>query len=164
MARAAAQKPDIAEDRAFQEQFWTAERVAWVAFALLLIAAVVGVFGGGGPLASGTVAVGESRIDYPAMARWEAGDEFSVRLVGEAGERRLVLSPGFAKTFRIEDVQPQPERVEAVEAGHAYVFTATTSAPVEVRLAVTPRSPGYRTYAVGVGSVPPQRLSTFVWP
>ncbi|MDC9824235.1 hypothetical protein PRN20_10845 [Devosia sp. ZB163] len=41
MARTTAQKPDISEDRAFQERFWTVERVAWVAFALLIIGAIV---------------------------------------------------------------------------------------------------------------------------
>jgi hypothetical protein len=164
MARAAAQKPEISEDRAFQERFWTAERVAWVVFALLIIGAVAGVFGSGGPVASGTVTVGESRIEYPAVARWEAGDEFSIRLVGEAGERRLLLSSTFGEAFRIDDVQPQPARVEAVDVGHAYVFPAMSDAPVEIHLDVTPRRPGYATYAIGDGTAPPARLSTFVWP
>ena len=159
-----ATKPDIPEDRAFQERFWTAERLAWVLFALLIVGAIAGLFGSGGPLASGSVTVGRSLVEYPAIARWEAGDEFSVRLVGDAGERRLVLSPTFAELFRIDDMQPQPDRVEAGELGHVYVFTAPSDAPVGVHLAVTPRNPGFGTYEIGVGDTTPVRLSTFVWP
>jgi hypothetical protein len=156
--------PDIAEDRSFQERFWSIERIAWIGFALLIALALLGVFGSGGPFSSATVTAGSLRIEHPTMARWQAGDDLSVSLGGPAGERRLVLASTFADAFRLDDLQPQPERVEAVPLGHVYVFRATSVDPLEVRIAITPRRPGYVEYAVGADSDVPVRLGTFVWP
>jgi hypothetical protein len=80
------------------------------------------------------------------------------------GERTLVVSSGFASAFRIDDVQPMPTRVEATDAGHAYVFTGTGETPIEVHLAVTPRQPGLVTYSLAAAPAPPVRMSTFIWP
>jgi hypothetical protein len=164
MPRSSARTPDIVEDRLFQERFWRIERIAWVGFALLIVAAVLGVFGGGGPFSSATTMFGASRIEYPTMARWEAGEEVAIRLAGGSGERRLVLASTFAEAFRVDDLRPPPERVDAVPLGHAYIFTAATDAPLEIRIAVTPRRPGYADYAIGIGNAPSLRLSTFIWP
>ena len=156
--------PEIAEDRSFQEQFWKIERIFWGAFGLLILAAALGLFGSGGPFSRGATFVGESRINHPLTARWEAGDELSVRLAGSAGERSLTLSSDFAEAFEIEDMQPSPQRVEADGSGHRYVFTAMGDLPIEIRIALVPRHPGYVTYRLTPGSGQPVNLSTFVWP
>jgi hypothetical protein len=162
--RAKAQPPEIAEDRAFQERFWVVERIAWIGFVVLLAAAVSGLMGSGGPFSRGEAAAGDTRIDYPAHARWEAGEEMNVHLTGPSGERRLALSQGFADAFEIDDIQPPPTRVEADANGQSLVFLATGPDPMQVRIAMTPRSPGLVRYIVtphGQAAVP---VTTFVWP
>lgn len=163
MPRAAAPKPDIAEDRSFQQRFWKIERLAWVFFALLLLGALAGAFGRGGPLASGSAPLGAGRVDYPAIARWQAGEEFAIRVAGDSGERRLVLSSEFLQAFKVDSLRPEPGRVEATAAGHAYFYPATSDATLDIWIAVTPRSPGYFDYAITSGDGA-AHLSTLVWP
>lgn len=163
-ARSKAEPPEIAEDRSFQERFWVAERVAWIGFVLLIAAAVSGLLGSGGPFSRGEAVSGESQIDYPAQARWEAGEELNIRLGGAPGERILALSQTFADAFEIEDIQPPPTRVESGADGQSLVFLATDPEPIEVRVAMTPRNPGPARYTITPAGQAPLAITTFVWP
>jgi hypothetical protein len=163
-ARAKSQPPEIAEDRPFQERFWHVERFAWIGFGLLLLAAMAGFFGSGGPFSRGEAISGETRIDFPTQARWEAGEEINVRLAGSAGERVVEVSNEFAEAFEIDDIQPPPDRVEATAGGQRLVFLAADSAPIMVRLAMTPRHPGPAKYLIAASGMPAVPVSTFVWP
>jgi hypothetical protein len=163
-ARSRAEAPQIAEDRSFQERFWAVERVAWIGFVLLIVVAVSGLLGSGGPLSRGEAASGDSRIDYPAQARWEAGEELNIRLGGEPGERTLALSETFADAFEIEDIQPPPTRVESGANGQSLIFLATGPEPIEVRVAMTPRNPGLARYTITPAGQAALTVATFVWP
>lgn len=135
---------DVDADRAFQERYWVFVRVGWVAMAGLWLAAVLGFTGGGGIYSSQTVEAGASRIELPAVARWQASDQLTVH-VAEPGNRTTVLVPaGFGDVFTIESVTPQPVSVTAVPSGDLYEFARQPGGPITIDFTVRPARPVWR--------------------
>lgn len=113
----------VKEDRAWQEKFWTAQRVGWAAMVAFLIAALAGLTGLDGPLASGRIKSQAGTIEYPRISRWQASDDLMVRLPrSTSGEVELMLSDDFAEIFSIESIEPEPSQVVATPGGHRYTF------------------------------------------
>lgn len=125
MAKAETGAPglQVTEDRSWQEKFWTSQRVGWVLMALLILAAITGLTGMGGPLASAKAKLGGGTIEYPRITRWQADDQLEVRLdPTSAGSTELTLSPQFVQLFAISSIQPEPKDVRATTAGHRFTF------------------------------------------
>jgi hypothetical protein len=171
MAEADLKAPEIREDglqleehRSFQERFWVVERIAWIAFGVLLLAALVGLTGSGGPLSRTVTSLEGGTIDFPHIMRWEAADEIVVRFAPGAAERSLTLSSGFAEAFQIEDIQPQPSGSVAGAGGAVMMFETEAAAPAEVTLHVTPLKPGWPTVNASIGDGAAASLSMLVLP
>lgn len=171
MAGERAKAPEIREDglqleehRRFQERFWSAQRVAWVAFGLFLVAALFGLTGAGGPLSRSSVALESGTVDHPRIARWQGADEVTVRLAPGADQRRLTLSPDFLQALQIDGIQPQPQRAVAGPDGMRLSFATVPAAEAEVHIAVTPLQPGYFTVAISIDGGPPRELGMLVLP
>lgn len=113
----------VREDRAWQENLWTAQRVAWAVMALVVAAALLGATGKGGPLANSTIETGGAVIDYPRITRWQSADQLTIRLPAHAsGTVDVELSKAFVDTFTIESLEPEPSEVSATTAGHRFSF------------------------------------------
>ena len=114
---------EIEEDRAWQERFWTAQRIAWVVMALFILAALVGLTGKGGPLASATAQTPGGSIEYPRIARWQSDELLTVKLPpGASGEVELELSSAFIETFAVQTIKPEPSGAVATGTGHRFTF------------------------------------------
>lgn len=113
----------VNEDRAWQEKFWTAQRVSWIAMALVIVVAVLGLTGKGGPFASASARSASGTIEYPRITRWQSQEEVAVRLApSAAGKVDLLLSPSFARLFSIKSVVPEPSSVATTGAGQRFTF------------------------------------------
>jgi hypothetical protein len=128
------------------------QRIAWCLLALLLIAALLGVFGAGGVFAEARV-IGEGGVElrYDRFARRSASSTLLLRL-GEAGagsQVRVRLARAFIERAQIDSVTPEPQRVETDTDGVTYVFAAgrAPSAPVRFDLKLE-RSGRYRDQVV----------------
>lgn len=123
-ARPTPRELQIHEDRVFQERMWTAERVAWIGFASVLLIALLGLTGQGGPLQRATASSGAGQIDYPRVTRWATSDEIVLTLPAAPGADRAVVETDdhFARIFRIEDIQPAPAESLALPDGQRLVF------------------------------------------
>lgn len=171
MANARTEAPAIRDDglqldehRDFQERFWVAERVAWVAFAAIILAALIGLTGAGGPLSRAKAASDGSEISYPRITRWEASDSLTVNFAPGGSERSLTLSPAFAESFQLEDVQPQPDRAEARPEGERLIFSLPAGKPATVTLHVRAHKPGPARYQARIDGTSVRTLSTFILP
>lgn len=117
------QLDELNEDLAYQRVFWRIERVAWGLFAMVVLAAFIGLTGGGGLLAQGRAETPRGVVEYPRFSRWQAVDQLTVRLAPDIGERATVkLDRRFAEVFDITSVLPEPETVTATPAGIRYEF------------------------------------------
>lgn len=110
---AAGPKVDVETDRKFQERFWIAVRIGWVAMAAILIAAIMGFTGSGGSYSGQRLSAGEATVEIPAVSRWAASDTMTIK-TGAPDKRTTVLVPaGFGDLFSLEAINPQPQSVSA---------------------------------------------------
>ena len=159
-------KIELNDDPRFQERLWTVERVAWVLLAALILAALLGFTGSGGPFGRSSAASGPGEIDYPLVARWAAPERIEVTAL--AGEPLTVsVDRAFLELFQIEGVVPEPTRSAAGPAGITYAFETApgVGGTATVTLAVKPLRPslGARV-GVAVGDGVPARLGVVVLP
>jgi hypothetical protein len=141
----------LEEQRGFQERFWTAERWAWIGFGLVLLVALAGLTGGGGPLAHATTTVSPAgEYEYPRVTRWEGSDDITVTFAAGGDEHRLSLSHAFSEHFQIEDVQPDPESMIASGDAEIMVFKAEEQSPAKVTIHIRALKPGLASYRVGL--------------
>lgn len=152
------------EHRPFQEKSWRAERVAWVAFATILVLALLGFTGADGPAARASVASASAVIDYPRIARWDAPDTIAVTLAPAAGRRDIAIAAAFAREFEVEQVFPQPVSSLSRQGGVVLSYDTTENGPMTVTLFVRPRSPGMVKFDLAVDGGKPVTLRTFVLP
>ena len=133
----------IDEDRVFQERMWTAERIAWVGFVLILAVALLGLTGQGGPLQRVTLRSDAAQIDYPRVTRWETSDEIVLTLSGAPGAAEAVIETDqtFAQVFEIEDIQPAPAESLALPHGQRLVFALGEGGSGQVTLHVRAMKP-----------------------
>lgn len=92
-------------------RFWRLQRLAWLGFAAILEAAVLGLTGAGGPPAQTFTRTKGGRVDHPRVGRWSTGDEIRVVFTPlPSGTRTLGMSRAFADHHQVEDIKPQPAR------------------------------------------------------
>ena len=158
---------EVDADPAFQEGFWKFQRVAWVVMALIILAALFGATGSGGPLAHAQVEGPAGRIDYPRIARWQAADQMKVTVPPTAtGSATLELDAAFTQTFSIEDIEPQPRSSLATATGHRFEFELG-DAPGEKSIIFHLRAdrPAWPTgLRARLGEAPPMTLRMTVLP
>ena len=132
-ARAAGsvQAVPIENDPRFQKRQWLAERIGWAVMAGIIIGAVAGLFGGGGPLARATAATadGTVRVEYARFARHHAPTSLDVTFASApaAGEVRIRVSKEFLDAMEVRSILPHP--ITSALAERQYVFVFERPAP-----------------------------------
>ncbi|MGE3651900.1 MAG: hypothetical protein AB7G10_26450 [Reyranellaceae bacterium] len=159
-------RPDglqLREWRGVQARVWTAQRVAWIAFAVLLLAGLAGLTGSGGPLADGRERIGSAEIVWPRVARWQANAQIEIALAPGASRRSIGLSHDFLVAFRIASIHPEPSRWTATGEGLRLEFEIEAGSASTLSLHMKTLRPGIVGYAVDLpdGTA---RLATVVLP
>lgn len=154
----------LEEHRSFQEKMWTIERWGWAGFGVIIVAALLGVTGGGGYLAHARAQIEGGEIDYPRFARWDTGEGFKVIFAAGEEERALTLSPAFADAFQIEDIRPAPERSQARPDGDRMIFRLIAGAPATVHIHVRAVKPGLARFKAAIDDGARQDITAIVLP
>lgn len=157
---------DVSEDRRWQEIFWTVQRIGWALMGLFILGAMLGLTGSGGPLSKATAKTPNGAVDYPAVTRWESGEEIVFRISGGApGEVQLTLSAGFDRVFAVDSIAPQPSSSAATASGHRYTFDLEGTGEKHIVFNVTSGKPALaRNVSARIGNGPPARLTVTVLP
>ena len=129
---------ELGQDLRFQQRSWQVQRAGWACFALVILAALAGLFGHG-PLSRAAAASpdGSLAVEYHRFVRMQSPTELRVRFDAAAvtdGEVRIWLDRGYVERIRLQPVVPQPQQVEIGADRLTYVFSA---AKLEARGAVT---------------------------
>ncbi len=82
------QELQVADDPSFQAAMWRVQRVAWLLFAAILVAAALGFTGAGGPFARDRLATAHGVIDHPRVLRWNTADRIEITAIGRFQDRR----------------------------------------------------------------------------
>jgi hypothetical protein len=117
---------DINQDLAFQRTCWTAQRIGWIAMALLVLSALLGLFGRG--LFSHTLIRDPSiplSVEYERFGRYQSPLTLRVHVnpgASAVGTVGLWFSQDFLRNVRIQSITPQPDRAELSPNGTVYIF------------------------------------------
>jgi hypothetical protein len=116
----------------FSRRSHVIQRAAWGVMALVLAAAILGIFGRG-PLSRASAATPDGRIAvrYERVLRHDARSDYRIRLA--PGASGVLLSSGLVEALDIRGITPQPLRQEATPSGLVCTFAAAGNSPVDVR-------------------------------
>jgi hypothetical protein len=157
----------VGEDLAFQEHWWTFEKIVWSFFLVILLADVLGVFGAGWLARAQIVDAGLGmHVRYDRVARTGTPNTLAIQFGDDAavgGKVRLIVSDSVVKSLGAQRVIPQPE-TSAVRAG-AMVYTFPASGtPGEVDFELQPATPGVYNFTLQVPGHPSVSRRVMVLP
>ena len=157
---------ELEEDMTFQRRNWTAERIAWAIMALVVVAALAGLFGTG-PMSRTVIRDGRGvDIEYERFQRMSSPGLLRLDVaVVRASEGRLSvdLDREFLDTFRLETIRPEPAATTATRRGMRLSF-ATAGEHATFYLTVRPTRIGFARPLLAVSNGAPMALSVFVYP
>ena len=138
MAQESAELPGLEHDRqGIHARVATVRRVAWAVLALLVIAALLGLFGGQGLYSATTTRTADAALElhYERLTRLSAPAVLDIRVAPEhvrAGRIRLQLDREYTRAARIERITPAPLRVESGGPGLRYEFAGDAGSPARI--------------------------------
>jgi hypothetical protein len=154
----------VPENIRLQNAFWAWERTTWIVLAVILLIALTGLLAHG-PLSKRTVTDGGLSVTYEQFQRVTALARFNARiLVSYGDEASLTLSPSFADSFQIADIEPRPLRSSAGLQGLEFVFQAPATGELSVVLWAYPRSFGRFDLTAAAGPEGRVAFSILVYP
>jgi len=161
---------EIEQDLRFQRREWRVQRIGWLLMALLICAALLGVFGGGGLLtgASDSAAGGAAKISYQRFARLSAPASLKVRFPESAvqnGMLQVAVERDYIEGVQIEHITPEPESVEVTADAIVYTFAVgDPSGAGQVAFHYTTESIGLVSGWVELADTERLTLRQFVYP
>jgi hypothetical protein len=135
---------EVGENLDLQHRLWRFERAGFLAMALIVVVAVLGLFGPGllGPARASS---GALSIEYPRFARAKSPFCLRVRLspadATRGHEVRLSISAQYLSYMSVERVTPQPKSVVLGSERVTFAFARDgTSGPVDLAFDLKARS------------------------
>jgi len=160
---------ELDEDMRATRRAWRVQRIGWVLLALFLLAGLLGLLGGNGPLQQASVASADGRVlvTYPRFDRYVAPSQLEVRIEPAAlpgGSVELALSRRWVDVFELYGISPTPDRERADGADIVYRFSTTPGQPLEIGFFGRPHHVGPLPGSLAVAGGERLSFSTFVLP
>lgn len=147
---------EIDQDLDFQRREWRVQRVLWAATALLLVLALLGLFGTG-PI-SGTTAEsadGTVSVDYHRFVRHDGRASLTFHVSGEGASNQQIelwISQDYIDNVQVEGISPQPQEVRSAGDRTIYVFAVDEAGdPLNATFALGPQHIGRLSGEAGAG-------------
>jgi hypothetical protein len=160
---------ELDQDLPFERAQWITQRFGWALFALFVLAATLGLFGGG-PLSAATAGgdgVGLT-IGYERFVRLQGQGELNVELAGNQavnGELELWIDTAYLGAVTIGEITPAPVEVRSDGDRLVHVFAVDDPAqPVRVSISYVPQEIGRLAGAIGVNGGPAIEYTQFSYP
>ncbi|MGE4064341.1 MAG: hypothetical protein AB7E79_13320 [Rhodospirillaceae bacterium] len=157
----------IEEDLRFQNGTWIVERAGWLLMAAVVLAALLGAFGGPTAATHARDGSGRLQVDYQGRQRLLAPTEFKVQVDAQTDAvLDLVISENLAGAFEIRTISPQPMEALAHEGGVLLRFSVSgeNSRPAQIVVIAVPGKAGRISGHIGLLGQAPAPLDIFVYP
>lgn len=159
----------INEDMEFQRRSWIVQRIGWVIFTLVILLALLGLFGEG-PLSDAQAGSKEGALwlEYPRFERFQ--NEFRIKVHAKEGtptegEIMIQLDRNYMENVEVNSISPTPDREIKDEDWITYVFrTNGGSSPFTAYFYVTPRKAGPLSGTFQLRNGNPAGFSQFIYP
>ena len=159
----------IDQDPDAQRHHWIAERVGWTVITLVILAALLGLFGSGW-LSEASVGTPEGalRLEYSRFGRFLAPTTLRLHLgpdVIHEGRVSLWLNRDYIEAAQVQRILPSPDAVEAGADRLTYVLRVSdTGRPTTVTIHLEPDRVGSLSGQIGVAGHKPLRFDQFIYP
>ena len=157
---------ELDQDARAQRHEWRFERSGWATIALLVAAALAGLFGDG-PLAHATSRNGAATLEYDRTVRYGTSATLTLSLPPAAGGDTMAtvsIDRAFLDNVDVEHIVPEPVETRASSTLVEYHFRRVESqAPLRVEFSVKGTTVGPRHARVGT-SLGPIVIRQFVLP
>jgi hypothetical protein len=159
----------IFDDMRFQEKEWSIERTGRWAMLLIILAALLGLFGWGPVSKASNRAEGiPVWVEYERFIRLKAPVILKVHLdevLVEGGETSFWLDNEYLKNFRIHYIYPEPDSVESGLGRVTYNFKIEQGRqPDEVLFHLEPETFGWLQGQIGVEDSEANSFSQLIYP
>ncbi|HEX2215609.1 MAG TPA: hypothetical protein VHG27_02770 [Xanthobacteraceae bacterium] len=159
----------IEEDMTFQRRNWFAERCAWAVMGLVLIAAAIGAFGGGGPLTSTSASDVRAALhaEYGRMQRINAPTTIKLRIAASAITQdgvALDVYNSLNDALKLTTIQPQPVDATALADRMRLRFAAAPGQDATIYFYVSPNKIGFSRLRLGLADAEPIDLTMLIYP
>lgn len=160
---------EVDEDIGFEKSEWRAQRIGWSLMAVVILLALLGLFGTG-PISSATAGApdGPLLVEYQRFIRHDGRTSLRVQIDEEQivdGQVELWISSEYLEDVEIEQFSQEPDKV--THGGERVIFTflaANPTEPVSVTFAMQPQAMGRLSAAVGIVDGPEVQLSQLSYP
>lgn len=159
----------IDQDPDAQRHHWIAERVGWTVITLVILAALLGLFGSGW-LSEASVGTpdGALRLEYSRFARFLAPTKLRLHLgpdVIHKGTVSISLNRDYIEAAQIQRILPPPDAVEAGADRLTYVLRISDAGgPTAVTIHLEPDRFGSLSGQIGLAGHEPLRFDQFIYP
>lgn len=160
---------EIEHDLLFQRRAWVAQRIAWGLMVLVIIGALLGLFGSG-ILSHSTAQTADAalQVEYENLARFDSATTLQLTLGATSSNNDTVtiwIDKAYLNDFVISYINPEPLDVKSSGPRLVYTFgVANPNQPVQITLDLRPQRTGLLTGAVGLLNGPTLTLRQFVYP
>lgn len=160
---------EIGDDPVLERRFWMIERAGWVAMGVLLLLALLGVFGEEGVLSSATArsADGTMTVEYRRFLHYQSHSDVTWRLPVPPGDGgvELWISEEYAHALPAELFLPRPTEERTASGRVIYRFEAEPGQRRMVVAAdVNPHGMGLIPAEAGIVGGPSISFFQFVYP
>ena len=113
------------EDIRHERAVWKVEHWGWTVFGLILLAALLGVFGEG-PVGRAKAQNSQLLVEYDRFARYQARAHLKIHLRSPVANSMPALSIArdFLDRVEVQHITPQPQRVRMTKDALIYIFDA----------------------------------------
>jgi hypothetical protein len=156
----------IDQDLEYQRREWVFERVGWIIVALLLLAGLLGVFGGG-PLSRDEITAGPLTLEYDRLARERAPAELQIETDAGAatdGQLALWLNRAFLDKVDVVSVIPEPVEMTMALDRVTYHFAVPADQPATIVFQLQPEEPGNVAGRLGLVDGEAVAFTQFIYP
>ena len=159
---------EIDQDLAFERRHWTVQRIGSVIGALIVVAALLGVFGSG-PLSAATAGDEESlAVHYQRFVRFQGQGELVIVVganLAREGQVEFWLATEFLDDIDLQGISPEPDEVRLAGDRQVFVFLVDDPAqPVQVTFTYVPNGLGKVSGAAGLVDGPRVSFTQFGYP
>ena len=160
---------EIGEDLEFERRSWVVQRVGWALMAVVILAALGGVFGAG-PLSSTRAASSSGLvwIEYERFGRFKSPYTLRVHFDPQAigkGSIRFWIDRAYLDEMRPERILPEPHKVEIAAQRLLYEFPAAAGAgPGVITFELKPNTFGRIEGRLGLDGGDELRFGHLVYP
>lgn len=160
---------EIYQDLRFQEREWTVQRVGWAIMLLVILLALLGLFGTG-PISTGNADAGDGAIaaGYERFVRHDGRTTLTLEVDGsqaQDGEIQVWVSRDYIDAMQVEQISPQPSETIAADDRLVYTFPIDdTASSLSVSFSLRPQDMLRLSGEAGVPDGPTVSWNQFSYP